>query len=429
VRGRELSALELVEAQLARIERLDPRLGCYVTVLGERARRRARELDRGGSAGPLHGIPVSVKDNLDVSGVPTTAGSPVLGARPAGRDAEAVRRLEAAGAVVVGKTILYELAFGAQNERFGQTPNPWRLDRSTGGSSSGSVAAVAAGLCFASLASDTGGSIRVPAAFCGVVGLKPTAGLVPCEGLVPLSRLDHVGPVARTVGDVALVLEALGVAVGGLEAGAAGLRIGVVPAAGPIEPEVAGAVAAAAAVLAAEGAELQEVERPDLDAAREALWTIASSDAARHWLAAAHEHADELHPLVRARIEAGASIPPEQVAEALRTQRRLSADLAAQLATVDVLLLPVAPLAAYRLGARTVEVAGVADDVSAHVTRWTPLFSLTGSPAVAVPCGFTADGLPIGLQLAAAAGRELVLLRVARAYERATPWHRAHPLV
>ncbi len=210
LRRRELSARELVEWQLRQIELFDPNLHTFVSLRPEASLREADRLDaRGVVHGPLHGIPIAIKDNIAVEGFGTSAGSPLLDTVAARRDAAAVRRLRAAGAIVIGKNALYELAFGAQSECWPPTQNPWRLGRATAGSSSGSAASVAAGLSFAALGSDTGGSIRVPAAFCGVVGIRPTAGTIPRDGLVRLSRLDEIGPLTRTAEDAALVFDVL----------------------------------------------------------------------------------------------------------------------------------------------------------------------------------------------------------------------------
>lgn len=417
VRSRQVSAHELVDAQLARIGRLDPQLGCYLEVFSEEALAEADRLDRTPTSGPLHGVPVAVKDNLDVAGHETTAGSPVFAGRIPSQDAEAVRRLRAAGAIVIGRTAMYELAFGAANQRWPPTRNPHDPTRSTGGSSSGSAAAVAACLCFGALGTDTGGSIRVPAGLCGVVGVKPTFDAIATQGLVPLSRLDHVGPIARTVTDAALMLEALGVT---SRTVSTTLRVGLVEPDPGLDDEIAAALNAAAVFLRGAGASLSVV-RLDREAARHALWVIASADAASNLLDVVRRCPD-VNPLVRSRIEAGERVGSAELADALATQRRLTSELEAAFRDVDVLLLPLAPFVSYVLGEREVMVGEVREDVSAAVTRYTPLFSLTGAPALSLPFRRGANGLPVAVQLAAARGNETTLLRVARALEAASEW-------
>lgn len=393
----------------------------------------AEQLIRSGTwLGPLHGIPVSVKDNIATAGVRTTAGSPILAESVPERDAAAVESLRAAGAVLVAKANMYEFAFGEANARFGPVRNPWNPERSTAGSSSGSVAAVAAGLSYGSLGTDTGGSIRVPAAFCGVVGLKPTPGRVSLDGVVPVSRsLDHVGPIARTVADAAALFAALTGedCASSLEDGVAGVRLAVPAqqASEAIDPEVASAVDVACAVLADEGAMLVEVELPDLLEAQAALWTIASAEAAEYHRGTLWSRAGDYHPLVRSRLEGGSAVSAIDYIGARSACERLSETVRAALGGVDALLLPVSPVAAYPLGARAVAIDGREEDVSAAVTRYTPLASVTGRPALSLPCGRSADGLPIGFQIVGHPRGEATVLRVGRAYERATPWHREHP--
>ena len=422
VRSRQISARELVDAQLARIGRLDPQLGCYIEVFADEALAEADRLDPMPAAGVLHGVPVAVKDNLDLAGHETTAGSPVFAGRVARVDAEAVRRLRAAGAIVIGRTAMYELAFGAGNERWPPTRNPHDRTRSTGGSSSGSAAAVAACLCFGSLGTDTGGSIRVPAGLCGVVGVKPTFDAVPTDGLVRLSRLDHIGPITRTVQDAALMLEALGVRSrpAAPTAGLSGLRVGVIEPDPGLDPEIIGALDSAVAFLGESGSAISAVAL-DREAAGEALWTIASADAASNLLELVRREPD-VNPLVRSRIEAGARVSPAEIADALASQQRLTTELEAVLRDVDVLLLPLAPLVSYGLGEREVTVDGRREDVSAAATRYTPLFSLTGAPALSLPLRRTSDGLPVSVQVAAARGNEATLMAVAGALEAASGW-------
>lgn len=422
LRNRCISARELVEAQLDRLGRLDPELCCYSEVFAAEALTQADVVDRKPGNGLLRGIPVSIKDNLDVAGHATTAGSPVFEGRIAREDATAVARLRAEGAIVLGKTVLYEFAFGAANDRWPASRNPHDPTRSTGGSSSGSAAAVAACLCFGSVGTDTGGSIRVPAALCGVVGVKPTFGGIPTDGLVPLSRLDHIGPIARTIGDAALLLQALGVCSGDAPAIAdvRGLRVGVVEPDPGLDEDIAVALDGAAGLLRGGGASISQV-RLDRKAARRALWVIASSDAAANLLELVRDHPD-VHPLVRSRIHAGAKVSSSDVAEALGTQRQLTAEVAAIFREVDVLLLPVAPFVSYGLGQRFVRTEVGDEDVSAAATTYTPTFNLTGAPALSLPFRRSSRGLPVALQLAAPWRSEATLLGVGRLLEEGSEW-------
>jgi aspartyl-tRNA(Asn)/glutamyl-tRNA(Gln) amidotransferase subunit A len=432
----DVSAVELVEIAIGRAETIGRTLNCFVTVLADSALRAARDLDRvqrrGGRRGCLHGVPISVKDNIAVAGRAPTAGSSFLAELPErgpGGDAAAVARLRRAGAVVFATTALYEFAFGEANVEFGHTGNPWDAERSPAGSSSGSVAAVAAGIGYGSLATDTGGSIRVPAAFCGVVGLKPTQSAVSRGGVVPVSvTLDHVGPVAREAADTRLLFEALAgptsstVPTARLTLGAAASQPSEV-----CSDEVRAAVRASITALEDAGTRVVGVELPDLLEARAALWTIAGFEAARvhrKWL---REHASRYHPLVRARLERGLAVSLEEYDTACRARGELAHALSAVFEQVDAVVLPTAPSAAYGLGARRAEVAGTEEDVSELVTRYTPLFSLAGCPAISVQCGVTAGGLPIGMQIAAAPGNDSIVLSLAEVFQSVTTWHRLHP--
>jgi aspartyl-tRNA(Asn)/glutamyl-tRNA(Gln) amidotransferase subunit A len=432
LRTNELSPTQVLESVLERADRLNSTLGCFVTVFEEQARRTVTQLERTPPAErpPLWGVPISVKDNIDVEGIPTTAGSVVRRGRVALRDADSVGRLRAAGGVVFAKASLYEFAFGAANPSFATTRNPWALDRSTGGSSSGSVSALAGRIGYASVGTDTGGSIRVPAGFCGVVGLKPTFGSVSTDGLVPVAwSLDHVGPIARTVRDCALVYNAIAspgarqVSLAELEHGVKGLRIGVGLVDDDLDPEVRASLDGALGILAGEGASLTQLDLPDMRAARWCLWVISSAEAADYHREELRTRGGDYHPLVRRRLLRGRLLPAADYVRAQRLRRRLSEQLTAASASCDVLVLPLSPVAAYDLHDRSVNLPGGVEDASSAVTRYTPLFSLTGWPALAVPCGLTTRRLPVGMQMVAPPGGEEMVLRVARAFERQTPWH------
>jgi aspartyl-tRNA(Asn)/glutamyl-tRNA(Gln) amidotransferase subunit A len=439
VRGGEVSPVELAQATLARIERLEPTLNAYVTVTATEALAAARAAEReivgGRYRGPLHGIPVGIKDLCDMAGTPTTAGSRLRAGRVAERDATVVRKLREAGAVLVGKLALHEFAFGPTgiNAATGTARNPWDPERITGGSSSGSGAAVAAGECAAALGSDTGGSIRVPAALCGVVGLKPTHGRVSLAGVFPLAAsLDHVGPMTRSVRDAALVLQAIAGHDPGdpwsaevpvedyaasLDSGARALRIGV-PGGYVLDgcqPEVARAVERAVGVLTALGARVVEAESADFAAWWAAAVTVTLSEAVavhheRYRTDAAGFGAD-----VRGYLTAAMELPAHRYVQAawLRDALRRGAAEDRLFARADVLVMPTTPVVAPRVAD-----CG-ADDAAATLIHNTAPFNLTGNPAVSLPCGLTAAGLPIGLQMVGRHWDESTLLRAAAAYERA----------
>jgi aspartyl-tRNA(Asn)/glutamyl-tRNA(Gln) amidotransferase subunit A len=436
LRTEEVSPLEVLEAVLERAARIGSELGCFVTVLEKEARRAVAELNSNtrDERPPLWGVPISVKDNIDVRGAPTTAGSTIRRDWTATRDATVVDLLRSAGAIVFAKASLYEFAFGAPNSAVALARNPWSLDRSTGGSSSGSVSAVAARVGYASIGTDTGGSIRVPAGFCGVTGLKPTFGYISTEGVVPVAwTLDNVGPIARTATDCALVYNAMvsdpsaRVALRDVEGGAAGLRIAAALVDDDLDPQVRTAIDTALETLAADGAEVTYVRLPDMRAARWCLWVISSAEAADYHRTTLLERGGDYHPLVRRRLLRGRMLSAADYVRAQRLRRRLIEELGAAAAEFDALVLPLSPVAAYDLHDRAVRLPSGVEDASSAVTRYTPLFSLTGWPALAVPCGLTSDRLPIGMQVVAAPGREEMTLRVARAFERSTPWHTERP--
>ena len=447
LRGREISPVEATRAYLARIEAVDPRLNSYVAVLADRALDQARqaetEIGRGDVRGPLHGVPIGLKDLYEVAGVPCTGGSAVLRDHVPAADGEVVARLGRSGAVLLGKHNMHELAFGVTNENafLGNCHNPWDLDRVPGGSSGGTAAAVAAGLCAAGLGSDTGGSIRVPAAFCGVAGVKPTYGVVSRKGVLPLAwSLDHVGPLARTVEDCALMLEAVaddvtpmgppGRELFQLERaeGLQGLRVGV-----PtdtffelMEPGVASAFSAAVGQLRSLGAAVHDVSLPNAQHAPAAGFTITAAEGAAwhdRWLTErASDYGDVL-----VRFRQGALTLAVDYLKAQKLRTLVQAEVAAVLGEVDVLVLPTVPIAAPQIG-KTTQPGGPLNVVPrAVITRYTTLANLTGMPAASVPCGF-ADGLPVGLQILGLAYGDAMVLRAAHAYEHSTDWHTRRPI-
>jgi aspartyl-tRNA(Asn)/glutamyl-tRNA(Gln) amidotransferase subunit A len=436
-RTRELSPVELVAGLLERIARLDEDLNTYITVLNDSAVSEAKQAERRLLDEPdppaLLGIPIALKDNIATAGIPTTVGSPIFRDWIPNTDAVCVARLRAAGAVVVGKSNMFEFAYGEASDLFGHVRNPWDRTRTTAGSSSGSVASVAAGLAFGGVATDTGGSIRVPAAFCGVVGLKPTFGRIPYAGIVETTSrtMCHVGPVARSVEDAASIFDVLARAETSeaLRSGdVRGRRLAVAERSDEdLDEEVEAALDEAERVFESLGVELVRHEIPDLLLARATLWAIASAEAAEIHHERLATRGEEYHPVVRARLERGAAVSGAAYVRAQRVRRWIADRLDEALEGTDALLLPVAPIAAYEVGARHAELRGKPEEVSQLVTRYTPLGSVTGRPAIAIPCGF-ADGLPVGLQLVGGIGDESTVMELGHAYQLATDWHARRPL-
>jgi aspartyl-tRNA(Asn)/glutamyl-tRNA(Gln) amidotransferase subunit A len=447
---------------LDRISRVDGSLHAFQHVAAGRAIDRARALDRAGRiTGPLHGVPVAIKDNIVVRGMPATAGSRMLEHYVPPVDATVVDRLERAGAVIVGKTTCDEFAMGSstENSAFGPARNPWALDRTPGGSSGGSAVAVAAGMTPVALGSDTGGSVRQPAAFCGVVGIKPTYGRVSRYGLIAFaSSLDQIGPLARSVADAAICLDAIS----GLDACDAttarrpaprlidaiggdieGARIGV-PAhlmGDGVDGEVRAAFDESLRVLERLGARVQPLELPHshagipvyyLVATAEASSNLARYDGVRYGLRAADAASlDAMYDRTRRagfgaevtrRIMLGTYVLSAGYADAYyrkaqQVRTLIRRDFEQAFAAVDAVALPTSPVPAFRFGERT------ADPLQMYLADvFTVGAPLAGLPAISVPCGFTAGRLPVGLQLIGRAWEEATLIRLADAYERATPW-------
>jgi len=445
LRTRKVSPVELTRACLARIEALNPRLNAFITVTADSALAQAREAEAallsGRGKGPLRGIPIALKDLVDTAGVRTTAASGVFKDRVPTQDAEVVRRLRAAGAVLLGKLNMHEFAYGASSvvSYFGPVPNPWAAGYSAGGSSSGSAVAVAAGLCYGAVGSDTGGSIRMPAACCGIAGLKPSYGRVSARGVVPLSwSLDHVGPMARTVRDAALMLQFMagydpedtastdtpvGDYVGTLEAKTSSLRIGIARAHfyEALHPEIQEAIDTALSVLRKLTSSQREVATPvynDTEVLRAEAYAYHQEHAAK---------TPELYqPETLRRILGGAEVSTVAYVNARRQLDRLRRSAPGIFAMVDVLITPTTPVPPFTIS----ELLGDLDQLRTRELislRNTRPFNVLGLPAISVPCGFTRTGLPIGLQITGRPGDEATVLRLAYAYERETEWHRHRP--
>ena len=436
VRDRRVSPLELTEACLARIESVEPRLNAFVTVTADVARAQAREagneIAAGRYRGPLHGIPVAVKDLFATRGIRTTAGSRILADWIPAEDATVVRMLREAGAVLLGKLGLHEFAYGVSsvNPHFGDVHNPWDTTRIPGGSSGGSAVAVVAGEAYAALGSDTGGSIRIPASLCGCVGLKPTFGRASLFGAVPLAwSLDHPGPLARTVRDVAVATAAIAGHdprdpisanrpvpdfLAEIEAGPRRLRVGV-----PTDhvwdecdPAIVRVVRAAIEALARAGAEVREIRWPRAAEYAKASSAVLGVEARAYHEGAFPGRSAEYGPLIRARLASQGDVDAETYARSMRLLVDARAGAADRdLDGVDVLAMPTVPSRPW-----TIEEAKEIPRPS-EWTRITRIFDLTGQPAISIPCGLDPDGLPIGLQFAARMWDEAAVLRAARAYE------------
>jgi len=424
VRSRAVSPVELTEACLQRIE-ARPELNAFITVLRERALAEAQwaeeEIAAGGYRGPLHGIPISIKDLVDVAGTPTTSGSAVPPRHPE-TDAPIVTRLRTAGAVIVGKTNLHEFAFGTTSEEsaFGPVRHPRDPGRSAGGSSGGAAVALIEGMCYGSVGTDTGGSIRIPSAACGSVGLKPAYGELPCDGVVPLSTtLDHIGPMARTVIDTAIMFAVMKGA--SVEADSRVKYAFGVPEryfCDRLHPDVREALGTTRERLERAGHEVRTVEIEHASRTPEVYLHIVLPEASWYHAATLATHEASYSPGVRLRLEMGRYILAEDHVRALhfRTVLRRAVDKA--LDGCDALLLPTLPIPAPVLGEASVDVDGTQEPVRAAMLRLTQLFNISGHPAIALPAGTTGDGWPVSVQLVGRHGETERLLGIAAAVER-----------
>ncbi len=422
---RDLSPVELTRACLDRID-ARPELNAFITVMRTSALADAAAAERaiasGQYRGALHGVPVSVKDLIDVAGVATTSGSAVPPRHPA-HDAPLVAGLRDAGAIVIGKTNLHEFAFGTTSEEsaFGPVRHPLDPIRSAGGSSGGAAVALVEGMCFASIGTDTGGSVRIPSAACGVVGLKPGLGELSTDGVVPLSTtLDHPGPLTRSVGDAAAVFDALCGRTPAFPAAATGPLVFGIPEGyfyDRLHPEVRAALAAARAALAADGHRIRTV------VVENAPWTapvylhVVLPEASSYHAAMLERHADRYSPGVRLRLEMGRYVLAEDYVRAMFLRSVLTGAVDAALAGCDALLLPTLPIPAPVIGKATGDVDGRDEPVRAVMLRLTQLFNITGHPAIALPAGTTRDGWPVSLQLVGHRGATAALLAVAATVE------------
>ena len=445
------SPVEVVRETLRRIERLDPGINSFVTVTAgpamEQARRAEKEIGAGRWRGPLHGVPYAAKDILDTRGIRTTIGSKSMAGNVPGQDAAVIERLGRAGAVLIGKAGLHEWAYGitSTNQHFGPVGNPWNRNRIPGGSSGGSAAAVAAGLCPFSIGSDTGGSIRIPAALCGIAGLKPTFGRISREGAFPLGHtLDTLGPFGTSVRDTALSYAAMAghdprdpvssdEPVSSPELGADlrldGTSIGIPDRFffdGLVE-EVETAVRGALRVLEDLGAEVKQVAMPDFEHANSLHRLILLAEATSVHRARLEERRQDFGDDVRALLDQGRFVLATDYLDAQRARRGFCEAFDAVFETVDALVAPSIPIPTARIGELTISVGGEPENVRLATTRNIRAINLTGLPVLAVPCGFHGDGMPIGLQIVGPKYREDRILRIGHAYEQATGWHAELP--
>jgi aspartyl-tRNA(Asn)/glutamyl-tRNA(Gln) amidotransferase subunit A len=427
IKSGALSPVDLVRTCLDRIAE-KATLNAFITVLGDSAIAEARAAEQAIAAGhyrgPLHGIPISVKDLIDVAGVPTTAGS-ALPARLARADAPIVTRLRSAGAIIIGKTNLHEFAFGTTSDEtaFGPVRHPKDPSRSPGGSSGGAAVALVEGMCFGSIGTDTGGSIRIPSAVCGTVGLKPTLGELPCDGIVPLSAtLDHVGPMARTVNDVRAMFRAMT----GIKNEAAARtpanakKVFGVPESyfcDRLTPEVRRAFERTRQSLSAAGHDVVVVKIDGASWTPDVYLHICLPEASWYHAPTLESHPQGYSPGVRLRLEMGRYILAEDMARAFRLREVLTDAVDAALQRCDALLLPTQPIPAPSIGAAMVDVDGQSMPTRAAMLRLTQLFNVTGHPAIAIPAGATTDGWPVSVQLVGVRGDTEGLLTTASAVE------------
>lgn len=448
IRDGSVSPVEVVERAIERANELNPVLNCYITVLDEDARKAAisaeQELSAGTYRGPLHGVPVSVKDIFQSAGVRTTSGSRLRANWVPNEDAEVVRRLRTAGAILLAKANTFQFACSPPHPDFGPTRNPWNLARTTRGSSSGSAAAVAAGIDFGSIGSDTGGSIRVPAAFCGLTGLKPTFGRVSRYGMQQVSwTMDHAGPIARSVNDVSLLLDVISgpdprdpqSRTGTIERGLPpkgrldGVTIGIVDEffGEPVLPEILTSVEAGIGVLVDAGASTRRLSIPELtEEAMQAHGQIM-------WPEVSHVHretfpaqSEQYSEFLQEHLSKARALSAVDYLAGLEARDRIRRQVKEIQQDIDVFVLPTSPVVATELESMEPDADPRLDELSG-LGRWNSPFDLTGQPALTVPCGLSKEGLPIGLQIVGRDFEDEIVLHVGRVFQDRTDWHLARP--
>ncbi len=450
IKSGELSPVTLVQTSLERIARFEPQLNAFLEVWGDSALAAAelaeKDIAAGRYLGPLHGIPVGLKDLIDVAGSKTTGGSKVLADNMADSDATVVTNLKAAGAILIGKLNLVEFAFGTTglNPHTGDVKNPWDTTRITAGSSSGSGAAVSAGMVVAALGSDTGGSIRMPASLCGIAGLKPTYGRVSRAGVLDLSwSMDHVGPMTRTTEDCALMMnvlaghdsadpgsshEPVSDFTSKLTEGLDGIRIGV-----PshyffedfVDDEIKASVRAAIDLMASNGAEVVELSMPWVGKGRPINFGVILPEAVSIHEKMISEHADLYSPAVRSRVQSGLNVSAIDYVRAQRARQWFNHQVAEAMKQVDVLVTPTVPIRTLTIDECTPSPGN--PGAGSELPMFTGVFDVTGQPSHSIPCGFSENGMPIGMMITGHPFDEATVLRVGHAYEQLTDWHQRQP--
>ena len=451
VQSKEISPVEIIEAHLTRIDATEPVLNSFITLLADQARKSARQAEKdiqaGRYKGPLHGIPVALKDLYNTGGVRTTSGSRIFDTFIPTEDCTVAAKFHQAGAILLGKLNMHQFAYGptGENPDYGHMHNPWNPDMVTGGSSGGSGSAASAGQCTITTGSDTGGSIRIPAALCGIVGLKPTYGLVSRYGLSALSwSLDHPGPMTRTVEDTAITMNVIAghdpkdVAsakvdipdyTSALTGDVKGLRIGIVKEyfEAPLDPQVRKAVMDAISLLESMGAEIKEVSYPMFNQSQAISSTVLMAEATAYHRDLLEKDGHQLYEPVRQRLEAGLFISAAEYLRAQQARSIFDQQGRRLLDEVDLLAGPTEPVTAPEILASKVMAGEQEVGVVGALTQYTRPYNINGFPAISVPCGFSDDGMPIGLQLAGRPFDEMTVLRAAHAYEQANDWHTRRP--
>jgi aspartyl-tRNA(Asn)/glutamyl-tRNA(Gln) amidotransferase subunit A len=451
IRNKHVSPVEVTQSFLDRITEVEPVVNSFITLMSEEALKEAKEAEteviQNRYRGPLHGIPIGIKDLFNTKGVRTTSGSTIYQNFIPSENSGVVQRLKVHGGIILGKLMMTEFAFGNQGKNFhyGEVKNPWGNNHITGGSSSGSGASVAARECPISLGSDTGGSVRVPASLCGVVGMKPTYGLITRYGMTPLSSsLDHVGPLGSTVEGVAIALQALAGYdpkdstsvnfsppnyIESLDGNIHGLRIGI-----PkeyvfdiLDPEIKQGFNNAVRQLESMGASVETVSIPRLEQLGPVMSTIIPADAASVHRDTVLNRGDEYDPTTRLHIESGFFIQAADYMRAQRLRREVNLEIEDVLSRVDVIVTPTTPVPAQPYGQDEVTVGSTKQQVRFLLSRITRMFNSGGFPAISVPCGFTKDKLPIGLHIVSQLFKDEMTLRVAHAYEQSTSWNLERP--
>ena len=451
VRDKKISPVEIIDAHLARIQETEPVLNSFITLLPEESRAAARKAEAdilaGNYRGPLHGIPVALKDLYNTGGVRTTSGSKLFDTYIPERDCTVAFKFKEAGSILLGKLNLHQFAYGptGENPDYGHMHNPWDPEKVAGGSSGGSGSATASGQCTITTGSDTGGSIRIPAALCGIVGLKPTYGLVSRYGLTALAwSMDHPGPMVRTVEDAALAMNAIAgydpndIASANVEVpdytsalteDLRGIRIGVPREYfdAPLDPQVTQAVRDSISRLESLGAEVREVSFPMFQDSQVISSAILMAEASAYHKDLLARDGDKLYPPVRLRLETGLFITAADYLRAQQARTMFNQQARELLKDVDLLAGPTEPVTAPELLAGQVQAGEHMVGTTAALTQYTRPYNITGFPAISVPCGFSDTDMPIGLQLSGRPFDEVTVLRAAYAYERSTDWHKRRP--